>query len=149
MRAGAVSLRAMSADPSQSRPHDAAALEPDLEGQPAPPAVEDPSVCRLCASTFVFPRTWKRLPAGKWAVLLRCPECLSERRARLGEDELRLLDDAVNEGTDLLLAELREITNERMHEGIAELLGEFARMDEQAERFVEALEIDAILPEDF
>lgn len=101
------------------------------------PLEQDPSlhVCRGCASELVYPVTWEEAGANSWRVLLRCPECESVREGVFGQDAVDAFDEQLDNGTDALAADLRRLTR--------------ANMADELARFSGALQVDAILPEDF
>ena len=66
---------------------------------------------------------------------LRCPDCETVREGVFAQDTVDAFDERLDVGTDVLTADLRRLTR--------------ANMAEEIDRFVAALQADAILPEDF
>lgn len=95
----------------------------------------DLHVCSQCSGTLVYPVEWSEEGPGFWRVRLRCPDCNEEREGVFERRTVERLDDELDRGTSSLLADLRRV--------------EHSNMSEEAERFEQALESDAILPEDF
>jgi hypothetical protein len=118
-------------------------LEVELErrsggqGRPASgtqPA-EDLSICPCCGTDFAYPVDWS--PAGKrrWYVSLRCPQCEWRGGGNYDQEVVDRFDEALDETMQSVLDDLELLTR--------------SNMEEQIERFVNALEADYILPEDF
>jgi hypothetical protein len=99
------------------------------------PADGDMTVCPCCRGDFVYPTNWS--PAGKlqWSVMLRCPDCEWRGGGVFDQDAVDRFDEALDDATQSVLDDL-------------ELLSR-ANMEEHIERFVEAINADLILPEDF
>jgi hypothetical protein len=92
-------------------------------------------VCAACASSLVHIVDGTESAPGVWELTLRCPECSGVRTVPCTRDGLTGLE--------------RELCR-----GIAEIQQELDRMvresfEDFVERFVRALEADAILPMDF
>ena len=92
-------------------------------------------VCRLCQSQLVYPVTWEEAGSSSWRVLLRCPDCETERSGVFAQDAVDAFDEQLDAGTDALATDLRRLTR--------------ANMADELSRFAAALQADAILPEDF
>jgi hypothetical protein len=102
------------------------------------PAVEPDQelhVCTECASELVYPIEWEEMGRDSWQVQLRCPECESFREGVFHQDTVDAFDERLDVGSDALTADLRRLTR--------------ANMASEADLFIAALQIDAILPEDF
>lgn len=96
---------------------------------------EDLHICPACASELVYPTDWAPATSRRWSVELRCPECEWTGGGTYGQVVVDRFDEALDDGTEALLADLNLLTR--------------ANMEEQLEQFVAALERDQILPEDF
>ena len=92
-------------------------------------------VCPECSRDLVHPVDWSQAAAGKWRVLLHCPNCDRIEEGVFSENVLERFDEALDAGTDTLLSDLRRLAR--------------ANMEEEVERFVKALHAGFILPEDF
>jgi hypothetical protein len=91
--------------------------------------------CEGCESELVYPTQWSEAEQNTWQVILRCPECESTREGTFGQASIDAFDERLDVGTSALVADLRRLTR--------------ANMSEEGERFIAALAVDAILPEDF
>lgn len=92
-------------------------------------------VCERCSSDLVNPSQWDQAGPELWAVTLDCPNCGHSRSGTFSQETVDAFDAALDDGYTLLLEELRQLTEANMADEIA--------------RFVAALEVDALLPEDF
>lgn len=99
------------------------------------PVREDLTVCPECSGRLVYPLTWRDLDPGGWWLELRCPECETVRETECEHETIERFDHALNARTDALITDLERIESQHMAEDI--------------ERFVAALDADAILPCDF
>jgi hypothetical protein len=104
---------------------------------PLPPAEphQDLHVCIQCSCDLVYPVEWEESGPENWSVLLHCPNCEVHRQGIFSQDTLEAVDEELDRGADALT---------RDHERLMR-----ANMAEEIERFVGALNADAILPEDF
>jgi hypothetical protein len=94
----------------------------------------DLHICIECASALVYPTEWEE--AGEnWRVSLRCPNCQWAATGLFSQDLVDAFDERLDEGTEQLVCDLKQL----MH----------ANMSEEIERFVSALDAEALLPEDF
>ena len=109
--------------------------EPVSSFGPAIGPAQDLHVCTECASDLVYPTAWEEAGPDVWQVELRCPECETMREGLFGQDAVDNFDERLDVGTDALTADLRRLTR--------------ANMASEADLFVAALHVDAILPEDF
>ncbi len=109
------------------------------EGEPAvhPPAesAQDLSVCISCACAMVFPADWEEAGPANWSVVLCCPNCGHEREGIFTQDTVDHFDEQLEEGAEVLAREYRRLFRRNLSEEI--------------DRFVAALRVDAVLPEDF
>ncbi|MEA2157428.1 MAG: hypothetical protein QOE11_3568 [Solirubrobacteraceae bacterium] len=92
-------------------------------------------VCPECRSELVYPIDWQEAGRTSWEVSLRCPNCEWTLVGVFGEDAIQRFDEILDQGTEELVSDLRELTR--------------ANMEEDVERFVAALTADYLLPEDF
>ena len=95
----------------------------------------DLHVCPGCGSDLVYPTDWAPASERQWHVALRCPECEWNGGGRYSQDAVDRLDEALDRGTEAVLDDLNILVR--------------ANMEDQIDRFVEALNGDQILPEDF
>jgi hypothetical protein len=93
------------------------------------------SDCSECGAGFVHPVEWSPNDGDTWWMLLRCGACGSSREATVPDEEAERYD------RELDLAEHRmRLAAERLSR---------ERLEEQADRFATALELDLIGAEDF
>ncbi len=92
-------------------------------------------VCSNCASELVYPVAWEEAKASSWRVALRCPDCEQVREGTFAQDAVDAFDEQLDAGIDALATDLRRLTR--------------ANMADELQRFAAALQVDAILPEDF
>lgn len=93
-----------------------------------------PHICRACALPFVYPEFG--LPVGRgWRVLLRCPSCGWSGEGTLDEEALEAFERELDEERGQIELDLERLTQRNMRE--------------YYDRFVAALAVDAIFPEDF
>jgi hypothetical protein len=91
--------------------------------------------CRHCRSELAQPLRWRRLAVDTWEIELRCPECRNCWSERVPTAAVKRLDRVLKEARGELERRLEEIERVDTEQRIA--------------MFVEALRLDAILPEDF
>lgn len=92
-------------------------------------------VCPSCESELVQPTQWFEQGEGRWHVDLRCPECEWWGRGSFSQADVDNFDEQLDRGGNLMVEDLRSLTR--------------ANMEEEADRFAEALATGCILPEDF
>jgi hypothetical protein len=95
----------------------------------------DLSACADCGSQLVYPLDWDEAGPRHWEVTLRCPDCHAVHTGVFDQATVDRFDEALDDGTDALVRDLRRLMR--------------ANMEDEVERFVAALNADAILPEDF
>src|SRR3954447_299046 len=100
-----------------------------------PPPVEGLHVCLECDSCLAYPVGWEAADEETWAVLVRCPNCFTHRDGIFDQETVDRFDMEIDRGADQLLQDYTETVRNNMSEEI--------------DRFVAALQADAILPEDF
>ena len=103
--------------------------------QPATPPSTELHICPDCASELVYPTHWEEAGPENWRVSLRCPNCEWNVTGIFTQDVVDDFDERLDEGTEQVVSDLRQL----MH----------ANMSDEIERFVAALEAEALLPEDF
>ena len=91
--------------------------------------------CLGCKSELVYPVSWHEAGPDHWNVTLRCPDCEWSETGTFHQDLADRFDEKLEEGTDALVRDLKRLTR--------------ANMAEEIDRFVAALEADAIEPMDF
>lgn len=102
---------------------------------PAPTTERDLSLCPDCGRDRVLPVRWEEVSGQDWTVTLRCPDCEWHEVGTFSQAVVDRFDAVLDEAADQLAADLRNFTR--------------ANMEEQLDRFIGALQADAILPEDF
>jgi hypothetical protein len=113
----------------------AAGRDSGREGTRADERTRDPHRCPLCGSSLVYPTAWRPVNRSTWEVDLRCPNCQLVRLAVLDQEVAERFDDELELEAATLVEDLGRLSE--------------ANMTEDVERFVAALEADAILPSDF
>ncbi len=96
---------------------------------------EELHVCLQCASTLVYPVHWEEAGPQSWSVTLHCPNCDLYRDGVFAQTTVEAFDEELDRGQDDLLRDYQKLAQ--------------SNMAEEVERFVGALDADAILPEDF
>ena len=92
-------------------------------------------VCEDCQSNLVQPVAWSEVPGSRWELLLACPNCGWEVEGVFSQSQVQELEERLDEGLADMLSDLQRLTE--------------ANMAEEIDRFVNALQADLILPEDF
>ena len=95
----------------------------------------DLDVCSACNSELVYPLDWEEAGATHWEVTLRCPNCEWCGTGIFEQMVVEAFDEELDRGTEALVGDLRRLMA--------------ANMEEEIDRFVQALDADALLPEDF
>jgi hypothetical protein len=96
---------------------------------------QDLHVCVECDSDLVHPVQWEEAGPENWSVLLHCPNCDVFREGVFTQDNVELFDEELDRGADVLARDYKRLMR--------------ANMADEIDRFVGALEANAILPEDF
>jgi hypothetical protein len=91
-------------------------------------------VCIVCSSELVYPFQWEESGPGNWSVLLHCPNCDVYREGVFSQVSVDAFDEQLDRGADALTRAYKRLMR--------------ANMADEIERFVCALNADAILPED-
>jgi hypothetical protein len=94
-----------------------------------------PQVCPECDCELVQPVDWQEADGSGWTVSLRCPNCEWLGSGTFAQELIDSFDEILDDGVQVLLCALKELTRDNLSDEI--------------DRFVAALEADAILPEDF
>jgi phage-related protein len=110
---------------------------PEVEAQrtQSSSSVADLHVCASCESELVYPTEWDEASTSHWEVALRCPNCEWTGTGIFEQEIVERFDEELDRGTEALVRDLKRL----MH----------ANMEDEIERFVSALTLDQILPEDF
>jgi hypothetical protein len=95
----------------------------------------DLECCPECDSGLVYPVSWRETEDDCWEIELRCPNCEWAERGIYRHQDVERFDEVLNRGTDRLIDDLEQLTR--------------ANMEADIDRFVSALESDAITPFDF
>lgn len=95
----------------------------------------DLHLCGACSSNLVYPTEWDEAGATHWEVTLRCPNCEWAGTGIFEQDVVERFDEELDRGTEALVRDLRRLAH--------------ANMEDEIERFVDALADDHIVPEDF
>jgi hypothetical protein len=93
------------------------------------------SDCSDCGADFVYPVEWSPNDGGTWWMVLRCGACGASREATVPDDEAERYDREL----DLAEHSIR-LAADRLSKEL---------LEEQADRFATALELDLIGAEDF
>ena len=99
------------------------------------PATHDLHLCAECEAGLVYPVEWEEASDTHWEVSLRCPNCEWHSTGVFAQDVVDRFDEELDRGTEALVRDLKRLTR--------------ANMEDEVDRFVRALNADAILPEDF
>lgn len=110
-------------------PEDDLDLDLDLEGK------TNLHVCPDCESDLVYPTSWQEREGDGWRIDRRCPNCEWRHAGEFDHEDIERFDDALNDGTEDLLATLRSFAR--------------SNMEADVERFIEAIQLDLIEPMDF
>jgi hypothetical protein len=100
-----------------------------------PDALRELHECPCCDRDLVYPVEWEEASATHWDVLLRCPNCEWSESGLFDQDTVDRFDVELDNGTELLMRDLKRLTQ--------------ANMEEEVDRFAQALDSDAIWPMDF
>jgi hypothetical protein len=92
-------------------------------------------LCCECDSRLVYPVQWSEVDRESWEVTLRCPNCEWSHTGVFDQETVERFDEELDRGTDSLVDDLKRLIH--------------ANMEEEIDRFSQALVEDHILPEDF
>ncbi len=114
----------------------------ELEATAAQPQVQpdtgtdrDLHHCPGCSSGLVYPVAWEEADETHWSITLRCPNCEWDEDGVFPQEQCDRFDDELERGTDALTRDYKRLMT--------------ANLAEEIDRFAHALEVDAVLPEDF
>lgn len=110
-------------------------FEPHREEDPVQPVRTELHVCGSCSSELVYPIDWEEAGTSHWQVTLRCPNCEWSGTGVFEQHAVERFDEELDRGTHALVRDLKRMVQ--------------ANMEEQVERFIDALQDDLIFPEDF
>jgi hypothetical protein len=115
-------------------------FDEDLSTTESGNCLEDLTICKNpnvpdCKSGLVYPVEWDEAGTTHWEVTLRCPNCEWTNTGVVEQAVVEKFDEALDGGTEALVRDLKRMIH--------------ANMEDEIERFVEALNNDHILPEDF
>ncbi|HSS56699.1 MAG TPA: hypothetical protein VLK59_01730 [Solirubrobacteraceae bacterium] len=110
---------------------DETATAPRISQEP----IEDLHVCGTCESELVYPVDWEEVGETHWEVQLRCPNCEWAGTGVFEQDTVERFDEELDRGTEALVRDLKRMMQ--------------ANMEDEIERFVNALQAGHIIPEDF
>jgi hypothetical protein len=108
---------------------------PAEKSWPAAEPDQDLHRCIDCESQLVYPVEWEEAGPENWSVLLHCPNCDIFREGVFAQDTVEHFDEELDRGAEQLARDYRRLMR--------------ANMAEEIDRFVAALEAEAVLPEDF
>jgi hypothetical protein len=97
--------------------------------------IRDLHLCPCCDRDLVYPVEWEEVAPMNWEVLLRCPNCEWTDIDTFDQATVDRFDENLDIGTEILARDLKRL--------------EQANMEEEIDRFMRAINADAILPEDF
>jgi hypothetical protein len=92
-------------------------------------------MCPECDADLVYPTQWSEVERARWEVALRCPNCEWAHTGVFDQDTVERFDEELDRGTDNLVDDLKRLIR--------------ANMEDEIDRFADALGADHILPEDF
>ncbi len=107
----------------------------DAAAIPSTGALRDLHLCPCCDRDLVYPVEWEEVSPTHWEVLLRCPNCEWSEVDTFDQPTVDHFDERLDIGTEILLRDLKRLQQ--------------ANMEDEIDRFVRAVNADAILPEDF
>jgi hypothetical protein len=113
----------------------AAAMPAAPMAPPALPDTTDLHVCGSCQSQLVYPVEWEEAGQVHWEVTLRCPNCEWVGTGIFEQDIVERFDEELDRGTEALVRDLKRLSH--------------ANMEDEIERFTNALADGHIVPEDF
>jgi hypothetical protein len=103
--------------------------------RPGLPTRDQLHLCGACSSRLVYPLEWSEAGDAHWQVTLRCPNCEWAGTGVFGQSAVERLDEELDLGTEAMVRDLKRLVR--------------ANMEEQVQRFVDALRDDHIVPDDF
>ena len=109
--------------------------DPSLDGLSHEDLALDLHICPSCESDLVYPVSWEEHAGDSWRIERRCPNCEWRHAGEFSQDEVELFDDALNDGTEDLLVNLRNFAR--------------ANMEADVEQLIDAIRLGRIEPMDF
>jgi hypothetical protein len=106
-----------------------------VPASPSKGPLRDLRMCPECDRDLVYPIEWEETSPTHWQVLLRCPNCEWTDVGTFDQATVDRFDEQLDIGTEILIHDLKRLQQ--------------ANMEIEIERFVSAINADAILPEDF
>lgn len=91
--------------------------------------------CPACSSHLVQPVAWGEATGGLWELTLQCPNCDWCTAGIYDQDQVDAFEERLDSGLAAMLGDLRRLTK--------------ANMADEIDRFLAALQSNAVLPEDF
>jgi hypothetical protein len=110
-------------------------VAPQTPGSASDETIADLHVCGSCSTGLVYPVEWEEAGRTHWEVVLRCPNCEWTGTGIFEQELVERFDEELDRGTEALVRDLRRLAK--------------ANMEEEIERFVDALDAGFIVPEDF
>jgi hypothetical protein len=98
-------------------------------------SVRELHICPSCESDLVQPLSWCEASDTRWQLTLECPNCGWTESGTYDRHQVETLEDKLDEGLTDMIADLQRLTQ--------------ANMAADVDRFIAALQVDLILPEDF
>jgi|SRR5947209_7562108 len=92
-------------------------------------------ICPECDSHLVYPIEWEEAGATHWRVALRCPNCEWDTVGVFEQEAVERFDCELDRGSEALMRDLQRLSR--------------ANMEDDIERFIDALRGDHLLPDDF
>jgi ribosomal protein S27E len=92
-------------------------------------------ICPSCGSELVQPVDWGESSDDRWELTLHCPNCDWTTQGVYDHEQVMALEEELDEGISAILRDLKRLSN--------------ANIADEIDRFVAALAVDLILPEDF
>ena len=120
--------------PTEAAAADSGSKGPVARGRPAVRS-EEPHTCPECGCSLVYPTAWVAAPSGRWSVDLRCSNCEFKGTAELAQDVADRFDEELERAEEAMMTDLERLT--------------WANMADHVDRFVAALDAEAIHPMDF
>jgi hypothetical protein len=110
--------------------------QPHVERQPTTTGPHvDLHQCGACESELVYPTEWEEAGSTHWEVTLRCPNCEWAGTGVYEQEVVERFDEVLDRGTEALVRDLKRLMQ--------------ANMEDEIQRFCDALHEDHVLPEDF
>jgi ribosomal protein S27E len=92
-------------------------------------------ICESCDSELVYPVEWEEHGKVDWEVTLRCPNCEHTETNIYDQTTVERFDEQLDRGTESVARDLKRLAH--------------SNMEDEIDRFADALEEGHVLPEDF